>query len=63
MYSYHNRNKQRIRAGELTDHYFVDDYPGIGEALVLVFSTPPMVRPIRPHRWGEYRKLLEEEVS
>lgn len=60
MYSYHNRIKQRIRAGELVDHYFVDDYPGIGEALVLVFSTPPFLRPIRPHRWAEYVDILAD---
>ena len=60
MYPYHNRIKQRIRAGELVDHYFVDDYPGIGEALVLVFSTPPFLRPIRPHRWAEYVDILAD---
>ena len=48
MYPYHNKIKQRIRAGELVDHYFTEDYPGIGEALVLVFSTAPFERPIRP---------------
>ena len=51
MYPYHNRIRQRIRAGELVDHYFTDNYPGIGEALVLVFSTQPFKRPIRPHRY------------
>lgn len=37
MYSYHSRVKQRIRNGELLTHYRADNYPGIGEALVLVF--------------------------
>ena len=43
MYSYHNRVKQRIRNGELLTHYRADNYPGIGEALVLVFTTAPML--------------------
>lgn len=60
MYPYHNRIRQRIHAGELIDHYFTDDYPSIGEALVLVFSTPPFKRPIRPHRWADYVDILAE---
>lgn len=65
MYPYHNKIKQRIRSGELVDHYFTDDYPRIGEALVLVFETAPVFQPIRPHRWPEYIGLLaktEKEV-
>ena len=58
MYPYHNRIKQRIIAGELVDHYYDDNYPGIGPALVLVFSTYPFKRPIRPHKWEEYKKIL-----
>lgn len=58
MYPYHNKIKQRIKAGELVDHYFTDSYPRIGSALVLVFSTEPHFRPIRPHRWAEYLPLL-----
>lgn len=58
MYSYHNRIRQRIRNGELVDHYFTDGYKNIGEALVLVFSTEPYLRPIRPHRWGEYAEVI-----
>ena len=57
MYPYHNRIKQRIRAGELQGFYFTDSYPRIGTALVLVFSTAPVLRPIRPHRWSEYEKI------
>ena len=60
-YSYHNRIKQRIRAGELIDHYFTDGYPGIGKALVLVFKTEPFLRPIRPHRWEEYEGVITNE--
>ena len=59
-YGYHPRIKQRIAAGELVDHYFTQDYPGIGEALVLVFSTAPFKRPIRPHRWGDYVDIVAE---
>lgn len=50
MYPYHNRIEQRIRNGELVSHYKADNYPGIGAALVLVFNTPPFLRPIRPHK-------------
>ena len=58
-YSYHNRIKQRIRAGELVDHYWTDSYPRIGRALVLVFKTEPFLRPIRPHRWKEYERVIK----
>lgn len=54
MYPYHNRIRQRINNGELVDHYFTNDYPRIGEALVLVFNTKPFLRPIRPHKWADY---------
>ena len=60
MYPYHNKIKQRIRNGELLTSYKADNYPGIGPALVLVFSTPPFRRPIRPHRWPEYEAILNE---
>lgn len=60
MYPYHNKIRQRIRAGELVDHYFTTDYPHIGEALVLVFNTAPFLRPIRPHRWPEYQGILAD---
>ena len=58
MCHYHNRIKQRIRAGELAGHYFTDNYPHIGPALVLVFATDPHLRPIRPYRWAEYEKYF-----
>lgn len=60
MYPYHNRIKQRIRRGELIGYAFVDDYPGIGEALVLKFSTYPPQRPIRPNRYVEYIHILAD---
>lgn len=59
VYPYHNAIKKRIRNGELIDHYLTDNYPGIGEALVLVFRTAPFVRPIRPHRFLEYFAILQ----
>lgn len=61
MYPYHNRIRQRINNGELVDHYFTDNYPRIGEALVLVFSTAPFLRPVRPHRWPEYVNILAKK--
>lgn len=60
MYPYHNKIKQRIRAGELVDHFFTDEYPRIGEALVLVFNTAPFIRPIRPHRYADYVDILAD---
>lgn len=60
MYPYHNRIKQRINNGELVDYAFVDDYPKIGECLLLKFNTMPMYRPIRPHRYAEYAGILAE---
>ncbi len=58
MYPYHNRIKQRIRKGELVGYKFVKDYRNIGECLVLEFSTPPFIRPIRPHKYYEYTDIL-----
>lgn len=58
MYPYHNRIKQRIKNGELIDWFYTDTYPRIGRALVLVFCTEPVRRPIRPERWHEYLPLL-----
>ena len=61
MYSYHNRIKQRINNGECTGYYFTDNYPQIGESLVLVFNTYPFTRPIRPHKWHLYACLTGAE--
>lgn len=58
MYPYHNRIKQRIKSGELVDYEFVDDYPGIGEALVLYFSTNPYKQPVRPQKYEIYVDVL-----
>lgn len=59
MYPYHNRIRQRINNGELVDYYFTDNYPHIGNALVLVFNTLPAIRPIRPHKWTDYVDILD----
>lgn len=60
MYPYHNRNIQRIRNGELIDHYFVDNYPKIGEAMVLLFNSEPHRVPVRPHAYHKYVNVLAE---
>ena len=58
MYPYHNRIKQRIKNGELIGYEFREDYPKIGECLVLKFSTLPALRPIRPNRYVDYVDIL-----
>lgn len=59
-YGYHQRIKQRIRGGELVGYHFTEDYPRIGPALVLEFSTLPALRPIRPDHWPEYVDILAD---
>ena len=64
MYQYHNRIKQRILDGELVGYEFVENYPRIGEALVLKFNTYPVLQPIRPHRYAEYlNRLCDKEAK
>lgn len=60
MYPYHNRIRHRINNGELVDYYFAENYPRIGNALVLVFRTSPFLRPIRPHKWPDYADIIKE---
>lgn len=55
MYSYHNRILQRIRNGEWTG---VKESTDERFAFVLLFSTPPYTRPIRPHAAWRYHELL-----
>ena len=43
------------------NHRFTEDYPGIGEALVIVFKNPPFSRPIRPEKWEEYTDIIKKE--
>lgn len=58
MYPYHNKIKQRINNGELVRFEFVDRYKNISPCLLLYFDTEPNVRPIREHRFEEYKQLL-----
>ena len=54
-YNYHAKNIRRIRAGELiavgksTDENF---------AFILLFSTPPFTRPVRPHSAHKYEEFF-----
>ncbi len=59
MYPYHNKIKQRIKNGELIGFEFTQDYGNIGECLLLFFSSPPFIRPVRPHKYAEYTELLK----
>lgn len=59
MYPYHNKIKQRIKNQELISYEFVDKYGTISPCLLLHFETDPKIRPIREHRFEEYRELLE----
>ena len=61
MYPYHNKIKQRINNGELISFEFVEKYKNISPCLVLYFKTEPFIRPIREHRFSEYRQLLKIE--
>lgn len=60
MYPYHNRIKQRIKNGELIGYEFVKDYKNIGECMLLYFKTFPHTRPIRPHRYDDYKEVWEK---
>ena len=60
MYPYHNRIKQRIKSGELESFRFVENYGQIGACLLLFFKTEPHIRPVRPHRYEEYRAILKK---
>ncbi len=59
-YDYHGRIKKRIQNGELVGATHVLNYKGIGDCMVLMFKTYPEFRPIRPHRYEEYRQILRE---
>lgn len=58
MYPYHNTIKKRIKNGELVSFEYVDNYKDIGECLLLHFNTPPFERPIRPHKYHEYKDII-----
>ncbi len=63
MYPYHNKIKQRIKKNELINYEYVDNYKGITPCLLLYFSTEPMIKPIREHRFEEYEKIFAEIVK
>ena len=60
MYPYHNKIKQRIKNNELIKYEYVHKYKKIEPCLLLHFSTPPYIRPIREHRFDEYEKIFKE---
>jgi hypothetical protein len=59
MYPYHNKIKQRIKNNELVKFEYLDRYKNISPCLVLHFSTEPLIRPIREHRFDEYEEILK----
>ena len=61
MYPFNNKIKQRIKERELVHFEFVDNYPRIGDCLVLHFNTNPKKRPISPHRYEEYSFLCKDK--
>lgn len=60
MYPYHNKIKQRILNKELKGFEYVEKYKTISPCLLLYFSTEPMVKPIREHRFEEYKPILND---
>ena len=58
MYPYHNCIKRRIKAGELESFVFADEYKGIKDCILLIFSTYPHIRVIRNYRFVEYLPIL-----
>jgi len=62
-YSYHSKIKQRINNGELISHHMVDEYNGISPCLLLIFKTEPGIRPIREHKFEQYKELLDERYE
>ena len=59
MYPYHNVIRKRIKNGELIGAKLVTDYNGDGERLLLFFTSPPFVRPIRAHAYSKYFDVFE----
>lgn len=58
MYPYHNQIKRRIKNKELVSYEYVERYKNIAPCLLLHFSTEPKIRPIREHRFEEYKEIL-----
>lgn len=60
MYPYHNRIRQRIDNKELIKFEYLDRYKNISPCLMLYFKTEPYTRPIREHRFEEYKALFSQ---
>lgn len=58
MYPYHNRIRQRIDNKELIKFEYLERYKDISPCLMLYFKTEPYTRPIRAHRFEEYKALF-----
>ena len=63
MYPYHNKIKQRIRNQELIGYEYVKSYKKITTCLLLYFNTDPKIRPIREHRFEEYKQILNNTLK
>ena len=63
MYPYHNKIKQRIRNQELIGYEYVNSYKKITPCLLLYFNTDPNIRPIREHRFEEYKQILNNALK
>ena len=59
MYPYHNKIKSRIANKELVRYEYVEKYKNIAPCLLLHFTTEPVIRPIREHRFEEYEALFK----
>ena len=58
MYPYRNKIIQRIKNNELVSYEYIESFKEIAPCLLLHFSTPPTIRPIRSHRFEEYETIL-----
>lgn len=63
MYPYHNQIIKRIKNGELTDIIPRYNHHTIGDCTLLVFSTAPFTRPIRPHALYRYADVLPSALD
>ena len=63
MYPYHNKIKSRIATGEMVGYEYVEKYRDIAPCLLLYFKTEPFVRPIRSHKFEEYKPILKSLPS
>lgn len=57
-YNYHGMIKRRIEYGELLGYRYTTK-KGVGDCMVLVFSTHPIERVVRPHMYDKYLKIID----